>query len=38
MPRKPRATYDAAPVEATVHLNDRRVDIPTDEVLKVYTL
>jgi hypothetical protein len=31
MPRTPKVKYDAAPVEATVHLNDQRVNIPTAE-------
>jgi adenine-specific DNA-methyltransferase len=32
MPRKPKVKYDAAPVEATVHKSDQRVNIPTAEL------
>jgi hypothetical protein len=32
MPRKPKVKYDAAPVEATVHRTDQRVNIPTAEL------
>ena len=32
MPRKPKVKYGAAPVEATAHKSDRRVNIPTAEL------